>query len=473
MTRTVHGPMTGVSLGQTEAFLHPWEMDPWGRMRPPVTVEALQMSAEMCAICHSLALKPWFRAGWRDVSVEVDGEITALEADETALTAKWQRQRLRQKIRGANPIQQLSGALREREAASTGKAVVMLHPASHGRYVVAVCFMGTGTRFYDWFSNFRIATPEGVHQGFGQICAQFEGNEDAILFPETAAELNLPRLSLRDILQEMKRASSRFTLWLCGHSQGGAVMQVYAHRKIMVEGVRAENVVGYGFASPSVMTAGALHRPDAYPLYHVFNSEDLVPRCGAQVHLGVCLSYEADGALRRACYAWPRDEEAVRARIEARPVVQQMTDTAGCIVQIQGLLRLLKDCGAAEAAEILGLGDNLPIGVLLEAVDVSALLDRLIRRMDRAYCSIMGEEVSEAEKAAATALMRDITARTGLRPFTSALLQLIRQPHRMSPRAGSDFVPAYIWIARNGLERLTAFHWESGAVARRVGLPNG
>lgn len=473
MAISVPGPLTGVELNQTAAFLHPWEADPWGCLRPPVSVEALRMSAEMCAGCRELAVKPWFRAGWRDASAQVDGVITALEAEETSLSAKWQRQRLRAKIRGSNPVAQVSGALREREAASTGKAVVMLHPAAHGRYVVAVCFMGTGPRFYDWFSNFRVATPEGVHQGFGQIAAQFEGNEEAILFPETAAELNLPRLSLRDVLLEMKRTDSRFTLWLCGHSQGGAVMQVYAHRKLMVEGVHPANVVGYGFASPMAMRGNTLHRPENYPLYHVLNSDDLVPRCGAEVHLGVCLTFAADGAMRRACYGWPREARAVRARLEARQVIRRMTDTPGCIVQVQGLLRLLLGCGAAEAAEILGLGGNVPIARLMEMVDVRALIRSLMRRTDRAYASLMGEPVPEDEAEAAADFMRGAASRVGLRPFASALLRLMREPHRMSPRAGSDFVPAYLWIAMHGLERLTPCFWHSGAPARRIGPPNG
>lgn len=473
MHRKVPGPLTGIDLNQTAAFLHPWEADPWGRLRPPLTVEALRMSAEMCAGCHELVVKPWFRAGWRDVSVEVDGEITALDTDETSIAAKWQRQRLRQKIRGSSPVTQVSGALREREAASTGKAVVMLHPAENGRYVVAVCFMGTGARFYDWFSNFRVATPEGMHQGFGQIAAQFERNEEAILFPVTAAELNLESLSLGDILEEMKRPDSRFTLWLCGHSQGGAVMQLYAHRKIMVEGVHPMNVVGYGFASPSVMRANALYRPEAYPLYHVLNGDDLVPRCGSDIHLGVCLAYAADGQMRRACYGWPREECAVQARMDVRPVVRRMTDTAACIVQVQGLLAFLMGCSAAEAAETLGLNGNIPIAKLLEIVDVRELLRGLMRRLDAAYESLMGEVVPEDEKAAAAEMMGGIVAKTGLTPFASALMQLLLQPHRISHKEGSPFVPAYIWIARYGLDRLTPFFWQSGPVARRIGLPNG
>jgi hypothetical protein len=103
-------------------------------------------------------------------------------------------------------------ALRQRHGSDTGKAVVMIHPAPLGRYVVSVSFMGTGVRFYDWFSNFRMTTLAGVHKGFQQLAEQFEGMEEEICFPATAAELGLERLTLRHVLQEMRSASSRFTL---------------------------------------------------------------------------------------------------------------------------------------------------------------------------------------------------------------------------------------------------------------------
>ena len=471
MTQPVFGPLTSVNIAQTAAFLHPWEMDPWGRLRPPLSVEALQMSAELAAACHSLNIRPWLRAGWREVTVQVDGELTALENAEGSLSAKWQRQLVRSKMRGYNPVSQIAGALRERESSATGKAVVMIRPAEDGRYVVAVCFMGTGTRFYDWFSNFRMSAPDGIHKGFGQITAQFEENEGCIAFPKTAAELNLEKLTLAHILKEMKSPKSRFLLWLSGHSQGGAVMQVYAHRKIVEEGVHPLNVVGYGFASPSVMTGRAVSQPEAYPLYHVHNSDDLVPRCGAALHLGVCLTCQADEALRRSCYGWPRDEAAVRARIAVRPVVRQMTDNANCIVQARAMLAVLGSRSAAEIAEVLGLGDGLPIGKLLEVADMKAALDRVNRRLEAAYQSVAGEALPAERVEEAAALMRQIIAQTGLKPFMGALFQLLRYPHRISARSAGEFLTPYAWIAANAADRLIPSIWRAGLPPERLYIP--
>jgi len=467
MTQPIFGPMTSIDLTQTAPFLQPWEADPWGRLRPPLSVEALQMSAELASGSQGLRITPWLRAGWREVTVQIDGETTALDPEWQMLPAKIQRQLLRTKIRGYNPVQQVMGALREWETSVTGKAIAMLHPADNGRYVVAVCFMGTGTRFYDWFSNFRISTPEGVHKGFKQLTDLFEGNEERIAFPQTAKELNLERLTLAHIIAEMRSPNSRFILWLCGHSQGGAVMQLYACRKLMEDGVHPTNLVGYGFASPSVMNGDAIPQPEAFPLYHVFNSDDLVPRCGAAVHLGVCLTYQADEALRRACYGWPRDAAAVKARIAVRPVVRQMVDTPSCIVQVLAYLTALEDASAAEIAQVLGLSDSPTVSRMLEAVDMKQLLHALQRRLIAAHQSAAGTPPVPGKMREAVDRMRAIIAEIGLKPFSDAILQLLRYPHRMSSRHAGTFRPAYVWIANHAAERLVPSIWEAGLPPRR------
>ena len=94
MAQAVPGPVTGVDLRLTEALLCPWMADPWGRLRPPVSLTALQMSAELSAACQSLNVPPWLRAGWRDVTVQVDGELAPLEREWRSLAAKLQLARL-------------------------------------------------------------------------------------------------------------------------------------------------------------------------------------------------------------------------------------------------------------------------------------------------------------------------------------------------------------------------------------------
>ncbi len=469
MNDRIYGPLTGVPLSQVSPLLLPWAPDPWGRLRPPLSVEAMRLSAELSAATYSMTVEPWIRAGWQDVTIQVDGALTHLEADDHWISAKWKKHRVRARIRQQNPLSQVLGALREKET-GTGKAVVMVHPAPDGRYVVAVSFMGTGKRFYDWFSNFRMTTLDGVHKGFHQLTEQFERNEELIEFPELAEELGLEKLTLATMLRDMKSPNSRFVLWLSGHSQGGAVMQVYAHRKLHEDGVLPGNLIGYGFASPSAMTGDAVPSPEAYPLYHVHNSDDLIPHCGAAVHLGVCLTYPADGPLRRACYGWPRDEMSVQARLAVRPIIGQMRDTPSCIIQVLAYLHVLGGYSVPEVMEVLGLGEGLPLTRLLEGRDLSEWLGSILRRTEGAYQCITGTPVPQETLQAAMELLRQTVESLGLRRYTEALLQLMRWPHHISgKRAGMQ--AAYMYIVRNGVEKLVPSMWRAGVPPVRCIAP--
>lgn len=205
-------------------------------------------------------------------------------------------------LRERNPVSQVMSALRQRERSDTIKAVCMMHPLPGGQFLLAIGFMGTGKRFYDWISNFRFTTEEGFHKGFYQLCTYFEQGAESIVFPATAKALGLEKLTLGEVLSEMKSLSSRFRLWMAGHSQGAAVMQVFCHRLMTDWGVLAQNMTGYGFALPTVATGRLVQDPAAYPLYHILNSDDMVPRMGALLHLGLCLEYPADDDFRERCY---------------------------------------------------------------------------------------------------------------------------------------------------------------------------
>jgi len=464
-----------VDLSNVAPLMAAWVSDPWGKLRPPISVEAVEMSARLARATYRMDVEEWLQAGWRDVTIQVDGDLTdGVEAGEKTgvqrLASAWRMFRVRQRIKGGNPLGEVMGALRQREKSDTGKAVVMIHPAKLGRYVVAVSFMGTGERLYDWVSNFRMAAQEGVHQGFLQLTRQFEDNEGNIDFPETAKELGLERLTLRHVLEEMKNPNSRFTLWISGHSQGAALMQIYAHHKIMEEGVLPRNLLGYGFAAPSVMSGLAVEDPAAYPLYLVQNSEDLVPRMGAQVHLGVCLVYHTTEALRRCCYNWSTDEAAVRNRQLVARALRYMTDTLACIETTMAYLNVLSSYTADDMMEALGsLGLRLPVKKLFSVADeqVDALVRTANRHMGAAYASIAGKPVDVARVAMIQAEIVEVIGRIGLKAFANAQLELFNQPHRLSMAEGAKLSP-YMYIAQQGVEELVPAVWLSGRPPRLV-----
>lgn len=473
-----------IDLSNVAPLTAAWAADPWGKLRPPVSVEAVELSALLAQATYRMDVDAWVAAGWRDVTLQVDGELTdGVDGGELSgmqrLANAWKMFRVRQRIRGGNPLGEVMGALRQREKSDTGKAVVMLHPAGLGRYVVAISFMGTGERLHDWLSNFRMTAEEGAHKGFLQLTRQFEENEGEIDFPETARELGLERLTLRHVLEEMRHPNSRFTLWLSGHSQGGAVMQLYAHHKIVKDGVLPRNMVGYGFASPTVMSGLAVDDPAAYPLYHVQNSEDIVARVGAQVHLGVCLVYSPGDDLRSACYAWSTEPASCEHRRMVARVFRHMQDTASCIETTMAYLNVLGSYTAEDMAEALGtLGVYAPVKKLANAAD--GYLDNLLRtaqqHMAAVHVSIAGKPVDMRRVAEIQAEIAEIVARIGLKAFTGAQLELMGQPHRLNMQENGRISP-YMYIARHGVEQLIPAIWISGRpprlvqASRQVGRP--
>lgn len=461
--RIIRGEATTVDLGNVSPLLLPWSMDPFGALRSPLSVEAMRLSAELAGCTYTMAVDRWMQAGWRDVTIQVDGGLSRIHRDASWLKNRWQLHQARAKIRQRNPIGQVMGALRQKDSSDTGKALVMLHPAPDGRYVVAISFMGTGGRFYDWFSNFRMTSEQGMHRGFLQLTRQFENNEMDIRFPETARELGLETLTLRQILQEARHPGSRFVLWLSGHSQGAALMQIYAMLKIQEDGVLPGNMLGYGFASPSVLSGTAAADPSAYPLYHILNSDDLVPRMGAMVHLGLCLTYPADDALRMKCYALPQDAASARLRQAVAPVVRRMTDTPSCMEIAAGFLLVLSNRSVEDMLDVLSILEvRLPLRPLLNAADsrVDKLIRLIIRRLEAAYRSITGRAMDRARMAQAADQIEEIVGRIGLRRFADTLMQLMTAPHGIRVRRG--ITEPYVYIVLQDAEKLEPWVWVSG-----------
>ena len=346
------GTLTACDLADTASLTRPFVRDPFQRLRPPFSKKAVQLSAELAATAYSLDLDAWKAAGWRDFSILIDAELQSGMG--TGVGSRFKILRAKAAMKELNPISQLAGALRQRERSDTIKAVCMMRPDSEGRYVLAIGFMGTGSRFYDWFSNFRFTHENGFHRGFYQLCESFEMNADEIVFPAAAATLGLEKLTLSNVFHELRSLSGRFRLWMAGHSQGGAVMQVLAHRLMHHYGVPAQNMVGYGFASPTVATGRLVYDPAAYPLYHILNADDPVPRMGALLHLGLCAEYRPDDTFRNACYQWSEKPEAVALRHAYQFVQDGLRDMPSALMTLCALLTALaQEKGAEGMNELL------------------------------------------------------------------------------------------------------------------------
>lgn len=467
------GMATGWPLNDLSPLTQPWHADAWGHLRPEPTPALLCLAAELARAAYAMDVMPWMRAGWRDVTIQLDGDLTdgLMNAEEKTgnvlerFWASWKLRRVQSRLKQKRPLGQMLGAVRQIRGGDSGKAVVMLHPMPDGRYVVAIGFMGTGEQAYDWISNFRITAEDGTHRGFLQLCRQFEANEEQITFPRTATELGLEKLTLRHILEECRHENSRFLLFLAGHSQGGAVLQVWAQRKMEEDGVLPRNIVGCGFASPTVATGCGVRSAAAYPLLHVVNSDDLVPRMGAALHLGEVLIYDSDAALRESCYAWPMDAESVRRRAMARNVVSAMVDTPSCLVAVRAYLQLLASYPVEAVAENLRFlqARIRPVQRLAGAVDagVDSLLLRLARWCGASYQAMTGRPMSPKRVARMQRHLAQLAGQMGVKELGEVLSQLAAEPHAMVARGDRPRSP-YAMLALLGEDALVPAHWMTG-----------
>lgn len=470
------GAVTGRRLDQLSSLCRPFVTDPFYRLRPPFSHQAAELSLELAQMTYSLDIDPWRVAGWNDFSIQIDNTLqSGLTHSENATGERmqaiinaWKLHRARAALSERNPVSQLMSTLRQRERSDTIKAVSMMHPLDDGHFVLAIGFMGTGKRLYDWISNFRFTTEEGFHKGFCQLCSYFEQGAESIVFPTTAQTLGLEKLTLGQVLSEMRSGSSRFHLWMAGHSQGAAVMQVFAHRLITQWGVLPQNLVGYGFASPTVATDKFVYDPASYPLYHIINSDDMVPRMGALVHLGLCMNYPAGDDLRQKTY-YRSSLEADSAIYDAlTPYKDGMTDVERILVYSTAFVQTLaEEKGEESLNALMDKPWAIPMvdKLFLHAGDrMMGWVEAFLHHLHNGYADLMGRPMDEAELALLRESMRPLVRENPMRRLMAALASHMLPPHHLVRRDGEG---AYAYIVNRDLNALQPFIW----VKQPDGLP--
>ena len=237
-------------------------------------------------------------------------------------------------------------------------------------------------------------------------------------------------------------------------------MQVFCHRLMTDWGVLAQNMTGYGFASPTVATGRLVHDPAAYPLCHILNSDDMVPRMGALLHLGLCLEFPADDDFRDRCYDLSSLPADVAARLALAPYQRAMVDTPTILMYGTAFCQ----CMAEEKGEE-GLSSLLDRKWAVPAVDrmlqaaggkAMGLLDRLIENAQNGHAALTGQPMDEQALAALRDRMRPIVQAFAFRRLMGAVLAYCMPPHHL---VRGQEEGAYAAIVRDGLERLRPFIW--------------
>jgi len=449
------GALTGCDLAVTDALTRPFARDPFYRLRPPFSQDAAELSLELANTAYTLDLDAWKEAGWNDFSILIDDSLQS-GMDHDGVRSRFKLLRAKAAQKEFNPFSQLAGALRQRERSDTIKAVCMIRPDGQGRFVVGIGFMGTGTRFYDWISNFRFTPEEGFHRGFVQLCESFEMNAEEIVFPAAAQALGLEKLTLGEVFSEMRSLSSRFRLWMAGHSQGAAVMQVLTHRLMNDWGVLAQNMTGYGFASPTVATGRFVYDPAAYPLIHILSSDDPVTRLGALLHLGLCLEYQPDESFRKALYGLSMQEADMALRDSFRFFEEGIQDMPSALIHMTAMLQVLaEEKGADGMNELLASWWAIPAvdKVLWRAGDKAMdALSRFLDSAQEAHLALTGRGMDERELTQLRSRIRPLVQKTPVRELVEVFSELGAAPHKLAgPYAAivnqkPDELRPFIWV---------------------------
>lgn len=462
------GRFTGCDLGNLMPLCMPWREN-CGLAQPVFSREAARLSFELASSAYDMNLDAWREAGWRDFSFQVDNTLlTGQNVNDASggrlstVISDYFQYLARARLKRINPISQLRGALRQREGSDTCKAVVMLRPIAENvkQYVVAVGFMGTGKRIYDWFSNFRLNQEEGMHAGFLQLTREFEKNAEAICFPETAKELQVSRLTLSEILSECRRPGSRFRLWMAGHSQGGAVMQLFAVREIR-RGFLRQNMIGYGFASPSAVYARMDCDAGSFPLLHILNADDIFPRMGAALHIGRCQVLYPDRAMRNACYQAAWQDDLFRA---VNRLMREVTDSAGAFLLVGAMLRALEDVPADSAmAALNALAGSLVPERLLSAFGSRRedILQALSRRTAQGYSLASGGRTPPGDTVGVLrGRIAALILRHGGARFVKTALSCLGVSHKLRGEIPRQGIAPYQYIVNERFDDLRQRLWQ-------------
>lgn len=453
------GAWTGVSLADAlPLFRRDGTQTPRYSGAPNHTPQTVQMSCELAAAAYTMDPERWSQGGWRDFSMLINRSLMTGPALNTGssplndLTRATLQALAKLKMSGLNPVGQMLGLRNQPpEGTASLKAIVMLKPQG-GLMITAIGFMGTGRQLGDWLPNLRMNAADGLHEGFLQLAQEFDSFRDQIVFPAAAEALGLPSLTLGGIIEDMKQPHSRFRLWMSGHSQGSAVMQVFTDQ-LLREGVRPEYLCGYGFASPMVAYPGRPLPREGYPITHIQNADDLVPRVGAWLHFGESLMFSPTEADRLQMYGPAASEPAAR---EAQRLLAQARTAPEMLLQGVAILKVLREQSELTLRRVLSTGDLRILPDWLNTVgegSVLRVLDTVSDSLREGYAAVSGTPLTDSAVAAETVLWDALLRRYGAVAWTQGLRAASILPHRLY-RSGPGMTASYCYIVTEGAARL-------------------
>ncbi len=408
--------------------------------------DTLALSLELSALAYDMDVGRFLDDGWQDVSFQVDDLL--LTGFQSRRACEQAAVKARSRLDKLGLISQYRGFKREKEETSTCKAVVMAKALTDEKTCIIIAFTGTTRRLYEWLSNLRVTEEDGFHAGFLQLTRLFAENEGKIRFPALAGK------TLLDILQEMRAGSRRYHLFVTGHSQGAALMQIYIYH-LLKSGVPGDCVRGVGFASPSVAMQRSVHLAADYPVLNIINADDVIARIGGQMHIGMCRVLPATTAYRRACYGPKADSPALRAALDLMHRVRSTEDALLLFIALTESFLALPE---AESEEVLSslIKLYLPDALSQHLTGYARRMVRAAGRRLRKKCEQVAGGISAEKLAEFQLSWAQYFSRHGIREGAGMVLEALIRPHSLSDENQKR---AYQTLVNEYAEKLVSCIW--------------
>lgn len=180
---------------------------------------------------------------------------------------------------------------------SAVNATVATKQLDGGETLIAVAFKGTdSSNINDDLSDmYKAVDDNGFHKGFMFNAKQFDKKADKIEFT-----IDNKKVTLSQILEEMKKDDCKYKMLVTGHSLGAAVADIYSGYILKNEGINDNNIVTVTYGTPKSCAKDFTYSGNN--IVNIINTDDMVPTIGAENHLGTCLYFTPSESFRKTNY---------------------------------------------------------------------------------------------------------------------------------------------------------------------------
>jgi hypothetical protein len=440
---TVLGDITQVDLSGTEIFLSKEKFSEAG----------IRFALELSALSYNLNIRPWVDAGWSDITIKIRDRLfhsidtsdsdSLIQSLYNSIAPYFGKKTKHKKIKKRKKIKK---QIVTPYKAEYGRAIIMSKEIADCKFAIAITFAGTGRNLTSWLSNFDFAHEDGIHAGFKKLTDTFFAQVNNIEFPSIAEKLGFESLALRDILLSVKNDNSPFLVFVSGHSQGAALLQLFIYNLLMQE-VKRKNILGYGFAAPTTVSNN-FEQIDM-PINLINFENDVFTRLGIQKHIGNVYLFQADDMLKAACYGDLAEDTMFQNAIS---YLLSIKNTEESLFSTLAFTYALSYLPAKMQSGVFEGGFSLLR--ILPSDDTSTSISLMRAFLRDRYVLLTGHEPDKQSLLNKAKEYLILMNKFGAKKLMEANMTAIRASHSLRLDEKGELISCYAYIALKGFEKL-------------------